>query len=71
MSFFSTIRKWWLAAWKWLLADPEAHVPDITTEQAAEIKALYDLGGFTQKQLGKMWGVHQSQISRILSGDRH
>jgi DNA-binding MarR family transcriptional regulator len=57
--------------WKWFCADPMAHVPDITPEQAAEIKTLYLHGDHTQKELGAMFGVHQSQISRILSGDRH
>jgi DNA-binding MarR family transcriptional regulator len=64
MSFFSTMRKW-------LFADPEGHVPDITAEQAAEIATLYHSGQHTQKELGAMFGVHQSQISRILRGDRH
>jgi DNA-directed RNA polymerase specialized sigma subunit len=48
-----------------------AHVPDITVERAAEIKTLYERGEFTQKELGAMFGVHQSQASRIISGDRH
>ena len=52
---------------KWFSAHPMAHVPDITVERAAEIKTLYERGEFTQKELGAMFGVHQSQISRILS----
>ncbi len=64
MSFFSKM-------WKWLCANPATHVPDITAEQTAEIAELYHRGEHTQKELGAMFGVHQSQISRILSGDRH
>ena len=56
--------KWLL---KWFSAHPMAHVPDITVERAAEIKTLYERGEFTQKERGAMFGVHQSQISRILS----
>ena len=56
--------KWLL---KWFSAHPMAHVPDITVERAAEIKTLYERGEITQKELGAMFGVHQSQISRILS----
>jgi hypothetical protein len=52
--------KWLL---KWFSAHPMAHVPDITVERAAEIKTLYERGEFTQKELGAMFGVHQSQIS--------
>src|ERR1700746_135223 len=52
-------------------AHPMAHVPDITVERAAEIKTLYERGEFTQKELGAMFGVHQTQASRIISGDRH
>ncbi len=41
--------------------------PKFTATQVAEIKSLY-VDGFTQKQLGDKYGVHDSTISNILRG---
>ncbi len=68
MSLFSKIFDWFIDRRS---SARLGHVPDITAEQAAEIKELYRHGEMTQKELGVRFGVHQSQISRILSGDRH
>ncbi len=65
MNFFSSVKRFFLG-------DPEpSHVPDITPEQIVRIKHLYARGDYTQAEIGRIFGVHQSQISRILSGDRH
>ncbi len=63
MSFLSTIKEFFLG--------PRGHVPEITPEQVYSIKRLYATGEYTQAALGKLFGVHQSQISRILSGESH
>lgn len=40
----------------------------LTNSQASEIRARYAQGGIRQKDLGAIYGVHQSQISRLLAG---
>lgn len=41
-----------------------------TEKEALEIIRLYKTGNYTQSQLGRMFGVHQMTISRIVRGTR-
>ncbi len=63
MGFFAKMRDF-------LLGTPY-HVPTMTPDQVAQIKELDAEGLYTQKELGLMFGIDQSQVSRILSGKSH
>ena len=38
----------------------------ITKDKANDIKIIYSSGSFTQKEIGKLYGLSTSQISRII-----
>jgi uncharacterized membrane protein len=40
----------------------------ITPADASEIRRLYASGGILQRELAKMFGLSESQISRIILG---
>ena len=40
----------------------------VSHEQRDEIKAYYDTGDYTLKELGGLYGVHESHVSRIING---
>jgi hypothetical protein len=40
----------------------------LTNEQINEIRGEYARGGITQRDLGARFGVHQSEVSRIVRG---
>lgn len=40
----------------------------LTEKKALEIKSLYSTGKYTQKQLGKMFGVQEETAGRIIRG---
>ena len=42
----------------------------LTQEQVLDIIEKYKTGNFNQSKLGRMFGVGQPQISKILSGNR-
>ena len=42
----------------------------LTINEVLEIRKRYDLGGITQKELGRLYGVGQDQVSRIVTGKR-
>jgi hypothetical protein len=53
--------------------DPEKrkYLRKLTDEQADEIRRIYDESCFTQRQLGRMFGVSATSILRILQGKSH
>ena len=46
------------------------HVPQMTDSDIAVIKQLHAEGNQTQEQIGQIFGIHQSQVSRILARER-
>lgn len=42
----------------------------ITEEQVKEIRALYDRGDLTQKEIGSRFDITQATVSKIIRGDR-
>lgn len=40
----------------------------LTDVQATEVRELYAAGGITQRELGEMYGITQSQVSKIVLG---
>ena len=50
-------------------AKKEAHgISKLTEADAIEIKALYASGSYKQKEIARLFGVNQSQISRVITG---
>jgi predicted XRE-type DNA-binding protein len=42
----------------------------LTSRQVEQLRALYKTGNITQKQLGIQFGISQSQVGRIVRGER-
>lgn len=40
----------------------------VTDEQVAEIRRLYALGGFSQREIGERFGIGRTQVSNIVLG---
>lgn len=41
-----------------------------TSEQELEIRTLYKNTNYSQREIGNMFGLHQTTISRIITGSR-
>lgn len=59
MSFLSRV---------WSFFNP--HVPEMTDSDISDIRRIHAEGNHTQEQIGQIFGIHQSQVSRILARER-
>jgi DNA-binding MarR family transcriptional regulator len=47
---------------------PKRHYRDMTPKAARVIRDLYFVGKLKQREIGRMFGIRQHSVSRIVSG---
>jgi predicted XRE-type DNA-binding protein len=59
-----------MVMWKRHRYGENATLVKITLEQVFEIQELYATGNYSQKRIGEIFGISQTQVGRIVRGDR-